>query len=187
MRPPSSPPLNLLRASAHRLSHGKSALDPLIDLASDASFVLLGEATHGTHEFYSTRAAITERLIKEKGFHAVAVEADWPDAYRLNRFVSGRTKDASPAQALSSFTRFPVWMWRNLNVETFIAWLRQYNDSRPEPTARVGFYGLDLYSLNRSRAEVVRYLEKTDPEAARRARYRYSCFDHFGEDEQAYG
>src|SRR2546421_3713570 len=182
-----TPDLDLLRNAAHRLSEGKSALDPLIDLAGDASFVLLGEATHGTHEFYSTRAAITERLIKEKGFHAVAVEADWPDAYRVNQFLSSRTSDASPAQALSGFTRFPVWMWRNLNVETFIAWLRQYNDSRPEQIARVGFYGLDLYSLNRSRAEVVRYLEKMDPEAARRARYRYSCFDHFGEDEQAYG
>jgi erythromycin esterase-like protein len=179
--------LDLLRTAVHRLADGKVALDPLIDFAGDASFVLLGEATHGTHEFYSTRAAITERLIKEKGFHAVAVEADWPDAYRVNRFLSSRTSDASPAQALSGFTRFPVWMWRNLNVETFIAWLRQYNDSRPEQIARVGFYGLDLYSLNRSRAEVVRYLEKTDPEAARRARYRYSCFDHFGEDEQAYG
>src|SRR5437762_539474 len=178
--------LGLLRSAAHRLSDGKSALDPLIDLADNASFVLLGEASHGTHEFYSTRAAITERLIKEKGFQAVAVEADWPDAYCVNRYVRGRNDDTTPAQALSIFTRFPVWMWRNRNVETFIGWLRQYNDSRPEHAAQVGFYGLDLYSLGRSRAEVVRYLERVDPGAARRARYRYSCFDHFGEDEQAY-
>src|SRR3954452_15556203 len=170
----SSPGLDLLRTSAHRLTEGKSALDPLIDLAGDAPFVLLGEASHGTHEFYSTRAAITERLIKEKGFHAVAVEADWPDAYSINRFVRGRSNDTTPAQALSAFTRFPVWMWRNRNVETFVGWLRQYNDSRPAHAPDVGFYGLDLYSLNRSRAEVVRYLERTDPEAARRARYRYS-------------
>src|SRR6266550_3122726 len=182
-----SPDLDLLRAAAHRLADGKSALDPLIDLAGEASFVLLGEATHVTREFYSTRAAITERLIKEKGFQAVAVEADWPDAYRVNRYVRGRNDDTTPAQALSVFTRFPVWMWRNRNVETFIGWLRKHNDSRPDHAAQVGFYGLDLYSLSRSRAEVVRYLERVDPGAARRARYRYSCFDHFGEDEQAYG
>jgi len=182
-----SPNLDLLRTAAHSLADGKITLDPLIDLAGDASFVLLGEATHGTHEFYSTRAAITERLITEKGFQAVAVEADWPDAYRVNRFVRGRSDDATPARALSTFTRFPVWMWQNLNVETFIRWLREHNHSRPKYAPQVGFYGLDLYSLNRSRAEVVRYLETVDPEAARRARYRYSCFDHFGEDEQAYG
>src|SRR5437764_6735657 len=110
-----SPDLDLLRTAAHWLSDGKRALDPLIELAGDASFVLLGEASHGTHEFYSTRAAITERLIAEKGFHAVAVEADWPDAYRVNRFVQGRSGDTTAAQALSGFTRFPVWMWRNLN------------------------------------------------------------------------
>src|SRR6266496_1166099 len=179
------PDLDLLRTAAHRLSDGKSALDPLIDLAGDASFVLLGEASHGTHEFYSTRAAITERLIQEKGFQAVAVEADWPDADSVNRYVRGR-HDLTPARALSVFTRFPVWMWRNRNVETFIGWLRHFNDSRPD-AVQVGFYGLDLYSLNRSRVEVLRYLEKVDPVAARRARYRYSCFDHFGEDEQAYG
>jgi len=182
-----SPKFGLFRTAAHSLAHGKIALDPLIDLAGDASFVLLGEATHGTHEFYSTRAAITERLIEEKGFQAVAVEADWPDAFRVNQFVRGRGTDVTPAQALSGFTRFPVWMWRNLNVATFIGWLQQYNQSRPEHSAQVGFYGLDLYSLNRSRREVVRYLERIDPAAAQRARYRYSCFDHFGEDAQAYG
>src|SRR5712671_7237766 len=96
------PDLDLLRTAAHRLSDGRSALDPLIDLAGDASFVLLGEASHGTHEFYSTRAAITERLIQEKGFQAVAVEADWPDAFRVNRFVRGQGDDGTPAQALSA-------------------------------------------------------------------------------------
>src|SRR5438552_7069486 len=143
---------------------------PLIDLAGDASFVLLGEASHGTQEFYSTRAAITERLIKEKEFQAVAAEADWPDAYRVNRYVRNQSADTTPAQALSGFTRFPVWMWRNRNVETFVGWLREYNDSRPRRAAEVGFYGLDLYSLNRSRREVLRYLEKVDPAEARRAR-----------------
>src|ERR1700704_2693025 len=118
MKASMSPDLYLLRNAAHPLSDGKSALDPLIDLAGDASFVLLGEASHGTHEFYATRAAITERLIKEKGFQAGAVEADWPDAYRVNRYVRGRSEDTTPAQALSVFTRFPVWMWRNRKVET---------------------------------------------------------------------
>src|SRR5436190_14234450 len=183
----SSPALGLLRTAAHRLNGTKNALDALIDLAGAAPFVLLGEASHGTHEFYSTRAEITKRLIAEKGFQAVAVEADWPDAYRLNRYIRGSSDDPTPAGALSGFTRFPVWMWRNRDVEAFIGWLRQHNDSRPAQAPEVGFYGLDLYSMNRSRGEVVHYLTKIDPEAARRARYRYSCFDHFGEDEQAYG
>jgi erythromycin esterase-like protein len=160
------------------------SLDSLIDLAGSAQFVLLGEASHGTHEFYSTRAEITQRLIQEKGFHAVAAEADWPDADRINRYVRGRSRDRSAAAALSAFTRFPVWMWRNRDVDEFVAWLRRYNH---EHGAQAGFYGLDMYSLNRSRTEVIRYLERVDPEGARRALYRYSCFDHYGEDEQAYG
>src|SRR6266404_4178224 len=103
----------ILRSAAHRLTVIPGDLDPLIDLAADASFVLLGEASHGTHDFYSTRAEITKRLIAEKGFQAVAAEADWPDAYRVNRYVRGRSQDPTPAAALSGFTRFPVWMWRN--------------------------------------------------------------------------
>jgi erythromycin esterase-like protein len=126
-------------------------------------------------------------LIKEKGFQAVAVEADWPDAYRVDRYVRARYEDTSPGRALAGFTRFPVWMWRNRDVEVFVRWLRRYNDVRPAQAPQVGFFGLDLYSMNRSREEVVRYLSKVDPEAARRARYRYSCFDDFGENEQAYG
>ena len=179
--------VRLLQAAVHPLSGIKGDFDSLIDLAGDARFVLLGEASHGTHDFYSTRTEITRRLIKEKGFQAVAVEADWPDAYRVDQYVRGRSGDPRPAGALSGFTRFPVWMWRNRDVEAFVGWLRHYNDGRPPHTPQVGFYGLDLYSMNRSRAEVVRYLSKMDPEAARRARYRYSCFDHFGENEQTYG
>jgi erythromycin esterase-like protein len=182
----------LLRSAAHILDDSSlggriSGLDRLIDLAADASFVLLGEASHGTHEFYETRAAITKRLILEKGFHAVAVEADWPDAYRVNQYVRGRGRDPDADRALSGFTRFPVWMWRHLEVRSFVSWLREHNDSHRQDAPQIGFYGLDLYSLYRSRNEVIRYLEKVDPEAARRARCRYSCFDHFGEDEQAYG
>src|SRR5436190_8524886 len=177
----------LLQSVAHRLNIVKDDLGPLLDLAGNAQFVLLGEASHGTHEFYSTRTEITRRLIKEKGFQAVAVEADWPDAFRVDGYVRGRGADSGPVRALSGFTRFPVWMWRNRDVEALVAWLRRHNDARARHAPQVGFYGLDLYSMNRSRAEVVRYLSKVDPAAAGRARDRYACFDHFGEDEQAYG
>jgi erythromycin esterase-like protein len=152
----------------------------------DVHFVLIGEASHGTDEFYRHRADITKRLIEEKGFHAVAAEADWPDAHRVNRYVRGSGTDDTAEEALSGFSRFPAWMWSNDVVAEFISWLRTYN-TRSDIFHQAGFYGLDLYSLNRSRAEVVHYLEKVDPAAATRARQRYGCFDHFGEDEQAYG
>ena len=177
----------LLQSTVRRLKGSGDDFDGLIDFAGEAEFVLLGEASHGTHEFYSTRSEITRRLIEEKGFQAVAVEADWPDAYRVDQYVRARGKDVNPAAALSGFTRFPVWMWRNRDVEAFVGWLRHHNDARRPHESQVGFYGLDLYSLNRSRAEVVRYLSKVDPDAAKRARARYSCFDHFGGNEQAYG
>src|SRR5437588_7668546 len=121
--------------------------DPLLKLIGDARFCLLGEATHGTHEFYRERAEITKRLIKENGFIAVAVEADWPDAFRVNRYVRGLGDDKDANEALSGFRRFPTWMWRNTVVRDFIEWLREYNDSRGASATKVGFYGLDLYSL----------------------------------------
>jgi erythromycin esterase-like protein len=161
--------------------------DPWIEVAGGSRFALLGEASHGTHDFYHTRAELTQRLIEEKRFSAVAVEADWPDAYRVNRYVQGRSDDADAVEALGSFQRFPTWMWRNTDVVEFIAWLREYNDALPEGARKVGFYGLDLYSLHSSARAVLDFLDKVDPEAARRARYRYSCFEHFGEDTQAYG
>jgi erythromycin esterase-like protein len=125
-------------------------------------------------------------LIEEKGFGAVAVEADWPDAYRINRWVRGVSDDRSALEALDGFERFPRWMWRNRDVLEFVDWLQGHNESQPQDQ-RTGFYGLDLYSLFASMQEVVRFLDQVDPEAARRARYRYSCFDAFGEDTQAYG
>src|SRR5437762_3631668 len=118
----------LLRSAAHTLGTSSGDLDSLIDLAAEASFVLLGEASHGTHEFYAARAVITKRLIDDKGFQAVAVEADWPDAYRVNQYVRARGQDPTPERALSSFRRFPVWMWRNQDVEAFVRWLRAHND-----------------------------------------------------------
>jgi erythromycin esterase-like protein len=146
--------------------------------------VLLGEASHGTHEFYRIRSEITKRLIREKGFVGVAVEADWPDAYRVNRYVRGRGTDPDAEAALRGFNRFPTWMWRNADVLDFVGWLRDHNDDCRDP---VGFYGLDLYSLHASIQAVLEYLEKVDPEAARRAARRYGCFDHFGRDPQDYG
>ncbi len=158
----------------------------VLDLIGDARIVLLGEASHGTHEFYRERARITQRLIARKGFDAVAIEGDWPDAYRVNRFVRGLDEDAFAVDALAGFKRFPTWMWRNADVVDFIDWLRAHNDGQPADR-RVGFYGLDLYSLHGSMNAVLRYLESADPAAARRARERYACFDRFGEDSQVYG
>ncbi len=175
----------MIREAAHPLSGGPGDYDPLLQMIGNARLVLIGEASHGTHDFYRHRAQITKRLISEKGFHAVAVEADWPDAYRVNTFVRGRGADADAVDALSGFQRFPAWMWRNADVLDFVGWLENYN--RHHARQQVGFYGLDLYSLHASIRAVLDYLEKVDPDAARRARYRYACFEHFGEDTQAYG
>jgi erythromycin esterase-like protein/adenine/guanine phosphoribosyltransferase-like PRPP-binding protein len=160
--------------------------DSLVERAAATRFVLIGEATHGTDEFYRRRADLTKRLIAEQGFTAVAVEADWPDAYRVNRFVRGASDDLTAEEALSDFRRFPTWMWRNTVVEEFVGWLRRWNDALPPGRAKVGFYGLDLYSLHRSMEAVVGFLEDIDPEAAQRARERYRCFDQFGRDPQIY-
>ncbi len=178
---------SVVRAEARPLDGHAHDYDALFEEIGDARVVLLGEATHGTHEFYRERARITQRLITEKGFTVVAVEADWPDAYRVNRFVRGAGDDASAVEALGDFQRFPTWMWRNAEVLNLVDWLREYNQELGEGSPRVGFYGLDLYSMFTSISEVLRYLEETDPEAAQRARYRYGCFEHFGEDPQAYG
>ncbi|WP_313705273.1 erythromycin esterase family protein [Massilia sp.] len=175
-----------LADAAHPLDGGPGDYDALMNLVGDARFVLIGEATHGTHDFYEERARITQRLIREKGFTAVAVEADWPDAYRVNRYVRGEGRDGCANEALSGFERFPAWMWRNTDVSAFVDWLRAHNEGvRAGP--KVGFYGLDLYSLFTSVKEVLNYLDQVDPAAALEARRRYACFDHYGEDSQHYG
>src|SRR6266550_1983900 len=179
--------IDAVREAAQPLEGGAHDYDPLLKLIGEARFCLLGEATHGTHEFYRERAEITKRLIKEKGFTAIAVEADWPDAFRVNHYVRGLSDDESADEALSGFKRFPTWMWRNTVVLDFIEWLRDYNASVSSGAAKVGFYGLDLYSLYTSIEAVLGYLNKVDPVAAKRARYRYSCFEHFADDTQAYG
>ncbi|MBD2017192.1 erythromycin esterase family protein [Microcoleus sp. FACHB-53] len=178
---------DVVRQAAVPLTGAVEDYDSLMDLIGDARFVLMGEASHGTHEFYEQRAEITKRLIREKGFTAVAVEADWPDAYRVNRYVRGMNGDATSTEALAGFDRFPTWMWRNTVVVNFVDWLREYNHSLPPNVAKTGFYGLDLYSMYESIKAVLGYLDKIDPEAAQRARYRYSCLEHFGEDSQSYG
>lgn len=181
-----SNPVSALRIAATRLTGAGGDYDDLLARVGDAPLVLLGEATHGTHEFYRMRAEITKRLIREKGFSAVAVEADWPDAHRVHRYVIGRTEDQDAERALSAFERFPRWMWRNADVLDFVGWLRSHNDAL-RTTPKVGFYGLDLYSLHSSIAVVLGYLDSTDPAAAKRARERYRCFEGFSADPQLYG
>ena len=178
---------DLVRDAARPLAGSNPDYEPLIEFIGDSHFVLLGEASHGTHEFYRQRAQITKRLIQEKGFTAIAVEADWPDAYRVNRYVCGQSTDSDAAEALGGFKRFPAWMWRNADVLDFVGWLRSYNDSLQAGARKAGFYGLDLYSLHASIEAVLNYLDKVDPEGAQRARHRYACFQHFGEDPQAHG
>lgn len=163
--------------------------EALEEIVGHARIVLIGESSHGTHEFYRARAEITKWLIEEKGFCAVAAEADWPDAYRVNRYVRGLGDDPSAERALSGFERFPAWMWRNTVVRDFVDWLHAHNERRRSNDQRqTGFYGLDLYSLHRSMREVIDYLDDVDPSAAARARERYACFDHTSADDgQAYG
>ena len=176
---------SVIRDAAIPITPDPASYDRLLSAIGQARFVLIGEASHGTHEFYQIRAEITKRLIAERGFHAVAVEADWPDALRVNRFVRGDSGEQEAVDALGDFRRFPAWMWRNADVLDFVGWLREFNEHNRG--SNVGFYGLDLYSLHTSMSAVLDYLEGIDPPAALRARERYSCFDHFGEDPQSYG
>lgn len=175
-----------IRHHAVELKEYDENYQEIIDSIGDARFVFLGEATHGTHEFYKHRAEISKRLIATKGFNAIAVEADWPDACRCNRYIRRRSDDRSALEALNDFTRFPLWMWRNQEVVEFIEDLRQINSARSLHD-EVGFYGLDLYSLYASIDAVIAYLQSTDPGAAKRAVQRYQGFEGFRERPQQYG
>jgi protein-L-isoaspartate(D-aspartate) O-methyltransferase len=159
------------------------AFGAMFDRFADARVVLLGEASHGTSEFYRARAAITKRLIEEHGFTIVAVEADWPDAATIDRHVRHKPPraDAEPA-----FRRFPTWMWRNTDVDAFVAWLREHNAGLAEER-QAGFYGLDLYNLGGSIRAVIDYLDRVDPAAAAVARERYGCLAPWKGDPAGYG
>ncbi|MGB3391559.1 MAG: protein-L-isoaspartate(D-aspartate) O-methyltransferase [Pseudaminobacter sp.] len=160
------------------------AFGEMFDRFGDRRVVLLGEASHGTSEFYRARAAITKRLIEKHGFTVVAVEADWPDAAYLNRYIRGQPQ---PPGTSPPFQRFPTWMWRNTDVAAFIEWLRQHNDAVADPARKAGFYGLDLYNMTGSIAAVLRYLDKVDPKAAAVARERYGCLTPWQNEPATYG
>ncbi len=161
--------------------------DALVDRAKDAQLVLIGEATHGTHEFYAIRAALTRRLVEQHGFRIIALEADWPDMLQVHRYVTGQPGHTTAAEALATFRRFPAWMWRNTVMLDFVEWLRQWNLRQGAEEGHAGLYGMDLYSMHTSMDSVLSYLDKTDPAAAMRARRRYGCFETFGDDPQEYG
>src|SRR5688500_14786162 len=172
-------------ARAARRIGGERDYDRLIERAGAAQVVLIGEATHGTKEFYPVRADLARQLVEDKGFRLVVLEPDWPDTLRLHRYTKGDSLEADATGALHDFQRFPAWMWRNTVMVDFVAWLRDWN--RGHPQARAGLFGMDLYSMHASMALVLDYLDTVDKFAAKRARARYACFDAFGDDPQLYG
>jgi erythromycin esterase len=161
-------------------------LDPLLERISDARFVLLGEASHGTHEYYTWRTQISKRLVQEKGFSFIAVEGDWPDCYKINRYIKTSAGNVTnELEVLREFDRWPTWMWANWEIAALVRWLKEYN-SQKYANERIGFYGLDVYSLWESMENLVQYLEKTDPPAATTAREAIRCFEPYREEGQLY-
>jgi erythromycin esterase-like protein len=161
----------------------KADLDPLFDRIGDARIVMLGEASHGTHEYYTWRAQISKKLIEEKGFNFIAVEGDWPDCYRLNRFVKGYDTDYKSAfKVLHEFNRWPTWMWANWEIAALAEWMQKHNTGLPA-NKKAGFYGLDVYSLWESMDYIMQYLKKTDPGALKVAEEAYRCFEPYRKDE----
>jgi erythromycin esterase-like protein len=177
--------MDALQSLARPLS-GPADLDPLLERIGDARIVAVGEASHGTHEYYAWRAALTRRLIEERGFGFVAVEGDWPDCYRVNRSVKLREgADKDPRDALDAFDRWPTWMWANDDVVDFCRWLQEFNGARPAGE-RVGFYGLDVYSLWESMHALIGWLRENEPQHVPRAIEALRCFEPFGEDGAEY-
>jgi len=175
---------DLIRRSAESLPEiDDPAFAAMFDRFADARVILLGEASHGTSEFYRARAAISKRLIERHGFNIVAVEADWPDAASIDRYVRHRPSREGEGRA---FERFPTWMWRNSEVDSFVRWLRQFNGGRSYEDM-AGFYGLDLYNLSASMRAVIDFLEQQDPDAAKIARQRYGCLEPWRDNPAAYG
>lgn len=179
--------INQLRQYAIPLKKSNDNYDELMTGIGESRFVLLGEASHGTAEFYRERCQISKKLIREKGFNAIVIEGDWPDSYRVNDFVKGRSSDRDAYGALEGFQRFPTWMWRNDEVFEFLNWLKIFNGKIEVASKMIGFYGMDLYSLFTSIDIVLKYLMKVDPVLADRAKKRYACFDHYKKDSQLYG
>ena len=179
--------IHQLRKLAIPLEGDARDYQELYESIDTARFVLLGEASHGTAEFYQERIKITKKLITDDGFDAVVIEGDWPDSYRVNEYVHSRSSDASGEAALLGFQRFPTWMWRNEEVLEFVEWLKIHNSTKAKGRRGVGFYGMDLYSLFTSMDVVLKYLLKTDPALAEKAKTRFSCFDHYNKDSQLYG
>ena len=172
--------------SLARPLRGPGDLDPLIERIGDARIVAVGEASHGTHEYYAWRAVLTRRLIEERGFAFVAVEGDWPDCYRVNRSVKLREgADEDPRDALHAYERWPTWMWANDDVVEFCRWLRGFNAGRAA-RRRVGFYGLDVYSLWDSMHALIGWLRENEPDQVDRAVQALACFEPFGEDGAEY-
>lgn len=174
-----------IRSISHPLRN-TADLDPLMERIAEARFVLLGEASHGTSEYYLWRAWISRRLITEKGFSFIAVEGDWPDCYTVNRYIKGYTDSGGSArEILECFERWPTWMWANWEIVALAEWLRAYNSTQPDDK-RIGFYGLDVYSLWDSMREAIGYLDRVDPAAAQTARRALKCFEPYGEEPGEY-
>lgn len=160
-----------------------SGLKPLMERVGNARIVMLGEASHGTHEYYTWRAFISKKLVEEKGFNIIAVEGDWPDCYRLNRYIKGYEPDSETAYSiLHVFNRWPTWMWANWEIVAFAEWLHQFNASMPL-RERIGFFGLDVYSLWESMENLMGYLKKTDRVAYSMAVDAFNCFEQYGKEE----
>lgn len=169
----------------HPLYHSKD-LDPLLEDISGRNIVMLGEASHGTHEYYTWRTALSKRLITEKGFNFIVVEGDWPDCYKINRFVKGYNDAGDDIEKiLKNFDRWPTWMWGNWEVAALAEWMRDYNKSL-SPEKKVGFYGLDVYSLWESMKAMMDYLQREDPQSAKSVKKAIHCFEPFHENEQQY-
>jgi erythromycin esterase len=174
--------VNSIKQWAYPLQ-SKADLQPLLDRIGDARIVMLGEASHGTHEYYTWRSHISKRLIEEKGFNFIAVEGDWPDCYRLNRFVKGYDAESKSAfKVLHAFKRWPTWMWANWEIVALADWLQKHNTGLPA-NKKTGFYGLDVYSLWESMESIMQYLKKTDTAALKVAEEAFRCFEPYYNDE----
>ena len=174
--------VNAIKKSGYQLN-SKADLKPLFDYINDSRIVMLGEASHGTHEYYRWRTYISQKLIEEKGFNFIAVEGDWPDCYALNRFIKGYDiNNKSAFHVLHSFNRWPTWMWANWEIMALADWLQQHNKQLPS-NRKVGFFGLDVYSLWESMGSIMQYLKKTDPAALKVAEEAFRCFEPYRKDE----